>query len=57
MTTKLFKVTWSPSAYADIQNIYYYIKKFLKEPEIANNLSKKNIKIYFWFILFSRKIP
>ena len=47
MTTKLFKVTWSPSAYADIQNIYYYIKKFLKEPEIANNLSKKNIKIYF----------
>ncbi len=57
MTTKLFKVNWSPSAYADLQNIYYYIKKFFKEPEIANNLSKKILKSISDLSYFPEKYP
>ncbi len=38
---KNYKITWSPSAYKDLQNIYSYIKYFLKEKNTANKIVKK----------------
>ncbi len=36
-----YKITWSPNAYKDLQNIYSYIKYFLKEKNIANKIVQK----------------
>ena len=36
---KKYKIIWSPKAFNDLDNIYNYIKYYLKEPYIANNIS------------------
>lgn len=41
MTTKNYQITWSPQANNDLQNIHFYIKYYLKETNIADNLIKK----------------
>jgi len=35
---KKYKITWSPTARNDLDNIHYYIEHFLKEKDIANNI-------------------
>lgn len=35
-----YKIIWSPRAYKDLKNIYFYIKDYLKETNIANKLVK-----------------
>lgn len=40
MTTKNYQITWSPQANNDLQNIHFYIKYYLKETNIADNLIK-----------------
>ncbi len=41
MTIKKYKITWSPQAYSDLQKIHFYLKYYLKEPNISNNLIKE----------------
>ncbi len=38
---KNYKITWSPKAYKDLQNIHFYIEYYFKEKNIANNIVKK----------------
>jgi len=38
---KKYKITWSPTARNDLDNIHYYIEHFLKEKDIANNMINK----------------
>lgn len=40
MTNK-YNITWSPKAYRDLENIYTYIKYYLKEKSTADNVVKK----------------
>ncbi len=35
-----YKIIWSPKAYKDLKNIYFYIKDYLKETNVANKLVK-----------------
>lgn len=41
MSMKKYKITWSPKAHNDLQNIHFYIKYYLKEKTTANNVVKK----------------
>lgn len=41
MSMNKYKIIWSPQAYKDLQSIHFYIKKHLKEKNIANNIVKK----------------
>ena len=41
MTSKNYQITWSPQIHNDLQNIHFYIKYYLKEINIADNLIKK----------------
>lgn len=41
---KKYKITWSPNANKDLENIHFYIEYYLQEKNTANNVVKKLLK-------------
>lgn len=42
---KKYKITWSPKARGDLDNIHFYIEYYLKEKNTANNIVKKLLNL------------